>query len=225
MTLTIGNALRQEIDEYARSLVQSNELFLATVRGALTAEHIRAYVRGVLLQLRGSMDALRKGARRAFEDGDRALAEHYRHKTREEEGHDLWAERDLVKLTSSGTTDGRHPDSPAMTRLVDYLDRLVDRDPCLFLAYILLSEYITVLVGPPWLEALENKCGIPRNRVTVIANHVELDGEHVTEGVDVIDRLVSPHKLEAMLEVVRTSFSYYELFWNEILSITATQAA
>ena len=61
--------------------------------------------------------------------------------------------------------------------------------------------------------------------MSVVANHVELDREHVERGSREIDLLVtSLDKLEPMLDVLRTSISYYEQFWDEILD-AKTEAA
>jgi hypothetical protein len=151
--------------------------------------------------------------------GDLALASHYRHKVQEEAGHDRWAEQDLERLGIPGIAYEHDESMAAIGQLFAYLRRVVDRDPCLFLSYMLLAEYLTVLVGPLWLQALESRCGISPDRISVLANHVVLDREHAAEGFREIDILVtSPEKGGAMVDVLRTSLSYYEAFWNEVLA-------
>ncbi|HWW86009.1 MAG TPA: hypothetical protein VNZ26_20575 [Vicinamibacterales bacterium] len=215
---TIGNAIQFEIEQYARSLVHSNALFRAAEKGALTPEQVKIYISGILFQIRGSLKVLRRAERLASATGDHALAAHYRLKFREECGHDRWAERDLKSLRGSYTEYECNGSMRALKDLIAYLNQVIDLDPCLFLSYLLLSEYLTVLAGPAWLEALEGKCGIPRNNVSVVANHIELDREHVIDGVREIDVLIaSPDKREAMLDVVAKSIAYYDRFWSEIL--------
>jgi hypothetical protein len=221
---TIGNLLKHEIEHDIQARVRSNKLFLAAEQGALTPLQIRTYVSGILFQIRATMGVLRRAEERALAVGDKALAAHYHGKFAEENGHDQWAEKDLESLPGSSGY-GTDPSTMAVGRLVSYLREIVDRDPALFLSYILLAEYLTVLVGPDWLRALESKCGVAPSQISVVANHVELDRDHVAEGVRTIDMLVtSPDKGQPMLDVIRQSVSYYEEFWNEVVS-TRTKAA
>jgi hypothetical protein len=214
---TLGNDLKQEINDYARILMQSNPLFLAAERGALTREHVRAYVGGLLVLIQGTMPLLRRAEARAAFLGDEALAAHWRHKIAEEAGHDRWAKADLASLASAGGPRTAHDATGALRDLLAYLRDAVDRDPCLLLAYALLAEYLTVLVGGHWLGALERHCGIPQRSVSVIANHVELDGAHAVEGVIEIDRLkTSRTEPAAMHEVLRAAIGYYEAFWRDV---------
>jgi hypothetical protein len=222
---TIGSTLKREIELYAKSIAQSNQLFLAAASGALTPQHVELYVRGILFLIRGTMDVLRRAERRALAAGDRELAEHYRHKIHEEQGHDRWAERDLEHLPSSGAEYGRNHSTTALGELLAYLNGVVDQDPYLFLSYILWAEYSTVLLGPDWLQAIESKCGVPQSQITVVANHVELDREHTAEGVREIDALVTSQDKEVpMLEVLRRSICHFEKFTNEILSAESKAA-
>jgi hypothetical protein len=214
---TIGHVLKQEIESYSRILMQSNPLFLAAQRGALRPEHVRAYVGGLLVLIRGTIPLMRRAEARAEAIGDDALAAHWRRKITEEIGHDRWGESDLGRLAPG--SGGRASDGVggALRELLGYLEETIDRDPCLLLAYALLAEYLTVLVGGHWLQALERHCGIPQRNVSVIANHVELDVAHATEGVVEIDRLRTDRtNPAAMLDVLRTALGYYEAFWRDV---------
>jgi hypothetical protein len=101
--------------------------------------------------------------------------------------------------------------------LVTFLATTIDRDPVLYLSYILFAEYLIVLLGPEWLRMLEERCGIPRSSMTVIGNHIELDREHVEEALDQIDALVSdPHKLPSMRAVLLETFAYFDRFCADV---------
>lgn len=222
---TIGDAVKFEVERYARSLLLSNALLLAAQRGVLVGKQITTYVSGILFQIRGSLGVLKRAEEVACASGDQALASHYRHKYSEEYGHDRWAERDLKALRGSFDLYESNRSLTALKKLIAYLGNVVDRDPCLFLSYLLLSEYLTVLVGPVWLQALEGKCGVPRNNLSVVVNHVELDRAHVKDGIREIDALVCTRdKRDAMLEVVQRSVAYYDEFWDEILGTTTIAA-
>jgi hypothetical protein len=218
--LTIGNTLRVEIERYARSVTQSGTLMLAAKNGKLSRAHVGRYAGGLLFLIRGTLAVLERAQQRALAMGDLHLAAHYRRKLLEERGHDRWAEKDLEKLPST-LAYGPDASGSALGRLVNYLGEVANQDPCLYLSYILLAEYLTVLAGPEWLEILEHNCGVPRTTLTVVDNHIALDRDHVAEGVQTIDMLVtSPEKRAPMLDVLRRSIGYYEEFWLEILSTT-----
>jgi pyrroloquinoline quinone (PQQ) biosynthesis protein C len=81
----------------------------------------------------------------------------------------------------------------------------------------LFAEYLTVLLGPPWLALLEERCGIPQSSMTVIANHAEEDRHHVEEALDEIDALVAdPRKLRRMREVLLDSCGHFDRFCEEV---------
>ena len=228
---TIGNIIKNEIEHYAVTRVRTHELFRATERGSLSEQQIKTYVSGILFQIRANMTVLRQAEQCALAAGDYELAAQYRHKFGEERGHDRWAERDLRNLPGSVPGYGSYgsdvggDSTRGLQGLVTYLRTIVDQDACLFLSYIILAEYLTVLVGPDWLRALESKCGISPAKLTVLTNHIELDREHVVEGVRAIDALVtSPEKRGPMLEVLRRCMSCYEEFWDEIMSTTSKAA-
>jgi hypothetical protein len=236
---TIASIIKREIDEYARTIPRTNRLYLAAEGGRLTQGHVKTYVSGILVQIRGAMDVLRRAERRAELVGNAPLAAFLRHKLSEETGHDVWAVRDLdtmpdAETAAEGDRDEASPPESrvraqprgggAIEQLLAYLDEVVLEEPTLFLSYMFLAEYLTVAVGGSWLRLLEDKCGIAQTRVTVVANHVELDREHVAEAMSVLDDLVGDRDLAPrMLEVVRESLRFYESFWDEVLA--TTQAA
>ncbi len=49
-----------------------------------------------------------------------------------------------------------------MGDLILYLEETIDRDPALYLSYILFAGYLLVVLAPEWLVLLEERCGIPR---------------------------------------------------------------
>jgi hypothetical protein len=234
---SIASIVKREIDDYARTIPRTNPLYLAAEGGRLTQGHVKAYVNGILVQIRGAMDVLRRAERRAEWVGNAPLAAFFRHKISEESGHDAWAERDLAAMPDPPRHTGDSLDElnaplsaarptarGAIERLLAYLDEVVVEEPTLLLGYLFLAEYLTVAVGGSWLRLLEDKCGIPQAKVTVVANHVELDRDHVVEGMRVLDELAGPRDLAPrMLEVIRESLRFYEAFWGEVLA--TTQAA
>jgi hypothetical protein len=213
----IANALRAEIDRYAVWARQSNPLFLKARDGSFTTGHLRRYLVNIHRLVCHTPIFLVRARDRAMALGDDQLTSHYEGKRLEEQGHDAWAERDIARVPSV------HPDqtqiASSMDDLLDYLRETIDRDPTLYLAYILFAEYLTVLMGDEWLGLLEANCGIPRSGVSVVGNHVELDREHVEHALDQIDELVGdPAKLPEMRGVLIETFSYFDNFCAEVTS-------
>jgi hypothetical protein len=90
---------------------------------------------------------------------------------------------------------------------------------------MLFAEYYTVLAAPAWLDALEKRCAIPRSFVSVIANHIELDREHVTEGLFEIDQLVDPNERSELVESLHEAMALWDAFFAEVADECMRRAA
>jgi hypothetical protein len=213
----IGDALRAEVEIYAVEMRRFNPLFTKARDGSLTADCVARYLANIHYLIRYTPTYLARARDRALAIGDERLALHYQHKQGEEVGHDTWAERDLERVSVHARTPVERDAVPAMHGLIAYLARMIDDDPALYLAYILLSEHLTVILGPEWLRLLEERCGIPRTSMTVVGNHAELDQEHVEHALDEIDDLVAdPRKLSRLRDALRESCAYFDRFCAEV---------
>jgi hypothetical protein len=213
----IATALRAEIDDYARRMRRSNPLFLKAEDGSFSRDHLMAYLRSIHGLVWHTPVFLLRARDRARELGQDALAEHYEAKRLEEHGHDEWAENDIASVSSAARARLSPEVAPTMDELLEYLRSTIDRDPTLYLAYILFAEYLTVLLGDEWLALLDANCGIPRSSMSVVGNHVDLDKEHVEHALDQIDDLVDdPHKLAQMRAVLGETFDRFDLFCAEV---------
>lgn len=215
----IGNALRIDIEKYAGE-VEHNVLFTATRAGKITREMMARYVTGIHYLLTMTPIHLRRARARALAMGNTALAEHFQHKMGEEVGHDAWAENDLAALEAKASE--REDVLEAAKAMMRNNERLIDEDPSLYLAYIAFVEYFTVIIGPKWLLLLEERCGIPRAKMTAVGNHVELDREHAEEGFAVIDDLVGdPKMLVPMREAMMSAMACYDAWGIEVVGMGA----
>lgn len=215
----IGDALRTEIEAYA---ARRHEIpvFRATQQGHITRAMAARYVANVHYMVAITPPYLLRARDRARAIGDEKLAAYYGNKIGEEEGHERWAERDLETLTGTVATQSMFTITRSIRDLSEYLETKIDEDPALYLAYIAFAEYITVIVGPAWLELLEERCGIPRSAMSIIDNHIELDRAHAEEAFACIDDFVSdPRKLAPMREVLAQSIAYFDAFCAEIVAI------
>lgn len=216
----IGEALRAEIDRYSIAMRRSNPLFTKAADGSLTAECIARYLANIHSLIGYTPIYLARARDRARYMGDDHLAAHFHHKLGEEAGHDAWAERDFQRVSRQASKQIERNTVPAIRGLIDYLGGMIDEDPALYLAYILFTEQLIVILGPEWLMLLEERCGIPRSSMTVIANHAELDKAHVEEALEEIDDLVGdPRKLPKMREALLESIAYFDRFCAEVTSL------
>jgi len=213
----IGRALGSDIERYAAEVRAKNPLFARAANGTLSVRTVGAYLANIHHLIQYTPEYLGRARDRARAAGDEALALHYDHKGREEVGHDKWAERDLERVGHIAAAPIPRGTVPAIRSLVHYLAELIDEDPVLYLSYCLFAEYLIVILGPEWLDMLEKNCGIPTSAMTVVANHVELDKDHVEEALEAIDDLVGdPTKLPKMRDALHASFAYFEQFCREL---------
>jgi hypothetical protein len=212
----IANALRVDIEKYS-SQAKLNPAYAMAREGKLGRKSVVLYVSNILHLLRHTPPYLERAKKRALERGDRRLAAFFDEKMAEETGHDRWAEQDLFNLRDSFGVASEGAVTPALRSLLAYLEETIDQDPTLYLSYILFAEYFTVLEGPEWLALLEDRCGVPQGFMTAIANHVELDKEHVAEGLDMIDVLVTdPSYLDSMRRTLHQSIQHFDRFMCEV---------
>jgi len=216
----IADVLRADVERYAAGMPRHNPLYVGAAEGRLTPEMVAYYLFNVRHLVRHTPAHLERARARALAVGDHALAAHFAAKHAEEQGHDRWADRDLERLSDGFGAAPRDEHSRGLLGLLRHVERTIDRDPALYLAYILFAEYLIVLMGPEWLALIEERCGIPRSTFTVIANHVELDREHTEEGLEAIDALVpDPAKLGPMRAVLRETFDHFDRFSADVLAL------
>jgi hypothetical protein len=214
----IAQRLKTDIEIYAEEMRHS-ALFQSAQKGRVPPSTVVAYLTGLLHLIRQTPILLEQARARAMALGHPTLAAYFENKTREESGHDRWAENDVAALSDSSQIQ---PPLSSIVELITYLRTAIDEEPARYLAYILFAEYFTVLIGPEWLAALENRCGVPTSSMTVVAHHIELDKAHVATGLLEIDALVPDLRLSPRLrETLHESMAYFSRFCNELAVLAA----
>lgn len=215
--MTVSDRLKADIEDFVERTRRDNPLLHRARDGAIRPEVLAAYLTSIRYLVEHTPVFLKLAADRARAGGDLKLAAYFEQKIDEEQGHDQWAADDLAALRDRFGVAVPDAPTPAMRELVGYVARVVDDDPTLYLAYILFAEYFTVLVGPLWIRALEERCGIPPGSLSVIANHVELDRAHVAAGLREIDALVDrPEHVEPLRRTLRGSMDHFEAFCRDL---------
>ena len=218
-TKMIANSLKTEIENYAARLLRSSRLFRQAQQGAVTPRIVGTYLFNLRYLFRNNVTHLQLACKESEARGWPALAEYYATKALEEQGHDAWADSDLTTVKRQHDVMLPSAPSPAMADLLDYLQNVISTEPQRYVAYTLLAEYLTVLAGPAWMQALDQQCGIPPSSLTAIGRHIELDREHVSEGFSQIDELIAPRELPGLTETLLCSMRYFERFFDEISAV------
>jgi len=186
----VSHIVKAEIEQFFLKMKETNPLFENARNGKLTAAHVNTYLHNLHFLLYQTMPCLTLARRRAAEDGNARLEKFFLDKMGEEEGHDEWAKADMSNVRERFGIASSDPDySRYVLNLIGYLKSTISREPSLYIVYMMLVEYFTVLAGPEWIEDLEKKCGIPRTMVSAVSNHVELDRDHVVEDMQLLDEV------------------------------------
>jgi len=212
----IGDAIRADIEAYAvrRS---DNPLFKMTEEGAVTKAMVIQYLANLRFMHASTPTHCRRASDRAMDLGIPKLAAYFEEKIAEEMGHEAWADRDMAKLRPEAKVEPNSAVTESIRSLVALIERTIDANPAFYLAYIAFSEYITVILGPAWLDLLSERCGIPHTSMTAIGNHVELDREHAEEVFGCIDDFVTdPKQIGVMRELLRNVVRHFDGFCAEI---------
>ncbi len=216
-----SDVLRADIEAYAARLRADGGLLDAARRGELRPDAVAAYVSGLRYLIAHTPTMLDLAMQVARDAHRPDLVEHFAQKNLEEQGHERWADDDLRGLSARFAIARPADSSPALRRLIDFLRTVTRENPANYLAYMLLAEYVTVLVGPEWMAALERACGISKSLLTVVDHHVELDAEHALEGSDEIDRLTENRDLASMRATIARSSEYLDQFCGELVTMGA----
>jgi len=212
----ISEVLCRDIEEYADALRQSPLLVRARA-GLVTPAAVGRYLASIHYLLTQTPVHLTLARELATRSGDAALASYFARKLGEEQSHHEWAESDQALLAERFGPVAIQEPAATMFALVRNTLSLIETDPQLYLAYILFAEYFTVVIGPEWVTALKERCGIPEAALSAITQHVELDQHHVAEGRQEIDQLVSDeHFHTPMREALRSTMRHFSAFCDDL---------
>ncbi|MFO7178352.1 MAG: hypothetical protein DIU78_006610 [Pseudomonadota bacterium] len=215
--MAIDDALVAELASFTGELLHTHPLIARARRGQISPSVVNDYLTSILHLLRSTPRLLDEAERRARERGELLLARFFARKANEERGHEHWAEHDIATLRSAYDLPPGQP-RKAIIELVTWLERLVDTDPGSYVGYVFFAEYFTVLAGPECVRTLTEFCGIPRDALTAVSHHVELDQAHVAEArIDIRRLFQGKADAEArLLDALRASECYFRKFVDEL---------
>jgi hypothetical protein len=217
----LATELKLQVEKHLGRFRESNPLLLHARNGSLSHRQFVDYLNNLMYFFHHSVLHLDIARTRARELGNEAVVPFLEEKIREERGHDLWAKNDLRTTGSAqeGFDLGRV--APGTHRILAYSVDLIEREPELFLAYMFFHEYMTVIGGPELVADLETRCGIPREQITSITRHVDLDRHHVEEDLEEIEKVVarSPHKAPWLRATIDETAALADDFYGGMVSL------
>lgn len=213
----IAQEMKQRVEYHYIEAKEEYSLFTSAKRGQITGPQMQSYLNSVRYLISHTPIYLVLAEKVARDRGQIVVADFFANKLTEEEGHEEWAKEDLRRLEARENLLKPVRVVPAMRQLVAYLRQVIETDPKLYVAYIFLAEYFTVLIAPQWLRDLEDHCEIPTELMSVIGNHAELDKQHVETALKEIDALLFDVDTDAVKKVIDQSMVYYRAFTEEVV--------
>jgi len=199
----ITQEFKKLIEEKTEHIVNNNPLFIGARKGNLDKKDIEVYLNNLMFFFQHTPVHLAKAQRVAKARGNERLTEFYAEKIREEDGHDQWAKNDLKNLNfESRDTAPLEVINAGNMKLLALAKNMIDKDPSLFIPYMLFMEYFTVLAAPDFMANLEKNHAIPRKFITAIAYHEELDKDHVVEDLKVLDWISNESNYDELKEAL-----------------------
>lgn len=207
--------LATNVETFHQRWREENPLFAEVNQGRFTNDMAGKYLQSILYVISHTPVHLKKAVEVCEAKNLTELAEFFRDKLKEEEGHDEWAIQDLEV---GGHQYQQDQVTKTVIHLIDYLGDLIEKDPTLYIPYIVFAEYFTVLAGPELVDLLSGRCGLPKEQFTVIDNHATLDKEHIKHDFHCIDQVIpKSYTTNDLMQILDRSCSYYDSFCREVI--------
>lgn len=210
----IADLIRQDVEDWAEDFRRECKLLHRAQRGELSDRAAAQYLEATRYVTSRSAGMLEVARKRAEQQGRVALADFFKRKCLEEDGHDGWAAADLEQFEPEVQDSVKVVEGAR--RLVALQRSLIEEDPRLHAVYCYWGEYHVVLLAEVGLSALENS-GFDRANFTIITKHMDADAVHAQEGFESLDRLLAPSPDPArMRRVVTEAGAHYIAMCNEV---------
>lgn len=218
--MSLVDQFKKRVEQYWDHLKLHDPYNRAILDGTATQEMVTHFLTNIRYLVQHTPIHLNQAIQEAEQRDQKKLAEFFRHKYEEERDHDKWADSDIAQLNQKWPQPHLNlAIDPTMLNLVKHIENTISEDPYLYLGYIFFAEYLCVVGGPEMIEGLEKKCGFPPQSMTIVANHAELDKEHVDEWIQITRDLVDEAKYEkALLESLEKTIKIHQEFFQSCRS-------
>jgi len=212
--MNLYKVFTDEIEAFYKQLKKDNPFYQRIMSGAVQVNEFAAFLRNVSFLITYTPVHLTLAERVAKQKGYPLLAQYFKDKRGEEEGHDRWGDADIVALKKHFNVP---EDSIGITQeMKDFIkgnENLIHEDPYAYFVYVLFSEYFTVIAGPECMASVERHAKIPQNMMTIIGKHAELDKYHVHHWKDEsVEVGIKPEDVERYKAALHKAMDRYGRF-------------
>lgn len=176
------------VDAYVDGMRTHPAMLLAR-QGRLGPAVVHDYLTTIQYLIRFTSTCLERAVVRCQGDDDAQLRALFAVKIPEEVGHEVWASNDIQILRKHFGLAEPGRVLPGAEELAETFKEALESEPVAYLLYAVLTEYMTGCLGLATVEALSERCGIPREALTVLERHADLDAAHAHEGFRVLGQL------------------------------------
>lgn len=211
----------QQLVEGFIATIESTTSYQQMLAGEVSSGQVAAYLVAMRYLISATPAHLRAAEETARRIGLNDVAEFCNQKFAEEVGHDQWATEDLGTLKQ--LTGSREPNDilPAMRKTVELLEQGCQAEPLFHPLYCYVVEDFTVTIGERWVGLVTQRSAIPRQALTVVTKHVELDVEHAEDGCRQLSNFFVryPDNVPPAVSRVRTVLAQLGSFWEQLARV------
>lgn len=214
----VSKLLKARVEHHCNEFNEKSPLLKLGRAGGVTHFHAAAYVINLEHLFFQNCNEILEGSKKYATN--KVVGDFYFHKWNEEKGHDAWARADWVKMSKTKTFERMPTVIPEMYELTSFLSQTMRECPYKYITYMFVAEYMTPILGPIWLQILNENLGIKANEVTALSKHIDLDVGHAMEVGEFLDSLnLSENIKESIVSFVDDLFIKYNDFFSALAGL------
>jgi pyrroloquinoline quinone (PQQ) biosynthesis protein C len=181
------------------------------VNGTLSKDQYVAYLTQVVHQVRHSAPMLARAAARLEQLGRQRLAQTFRRKAGEEDGHDAWALQDLSALGVSRNAALSTPCCSAVRAYSAWLGHCAESNPTAVLGLAFALEWLGSARAGQAAANLVRRAPIEgiESAVRFLSGHGDADDEHIRAFAEPLSEISDPDEVEAIVLSARLTSNLY----------------
>jgi L-ornithine Nalpha-acyltransferase len=181
------------------------------VAGTLPRDQYVAYLTQVVHQVRHSAPMLARAAERLEQLGRLRLAQTFRRKAGEEDGHDAWALQDLAALGVSRSAALSTPCCSAVRAYSAWLGHCAEANPTAVLGLAFTLEWFGSARAGQAAANLVRRAPIRgiESAVRFLRGHGDADDEHIRAFAEPLSEISDPDEVEAIVLSARLTANLY----------------
>ena len=168
--------IKQEFEKVLK-IFEASPAMKKILSGEMTIEHYKSYLRQTFHYTKDNPQ-IQALATAYFHGSDRAFVKMFYKHAISEIGHDELALNDLTYLgenVDEVRTENPLPATVALNAFVYY--QIYNRNPIGYLGYLFFLEFLPTSSGARYMQLLE-KAGVPKEAMTFLLEHINVDVHH-----------------------------------------------